>query len=280
MSELLIGFKTSTFLHLAIIGAIIASFSSGLMGSYVVIKRISSITGSIAHSILGGIGFFEFLKYKYEIIWLDTFYGAFLAGIISAILIGITHLYFKQKEDAVIATIWSTGMAIGIIFLTLVPGMNASCTHFLFGDIFSTTKLDVVLLGCLASVVIFLTIIFYRKFLLICFDESLAYLQKVNIKALYFLLLIMISISIVLIVKIIGIILVIALITIPATIANQFTTKLSSMMVVAILLSIIFNIVGITFSYALSMPPGATIAIVVAFFYTISFIFKKFYIYD
>jgi zinc transport system permease protein len=263
------------FLQLAVLGAIIGSVSSGIMGSFVVIKRISSITGSIAHSILGGIGLFEYLKYKYDISWIDPMQGAILAALISALLIGFVHQKFKQKEDAVIAMIWSCGMAIGIIFLTLVPHKEATCTHFLFGDLFSTSKNDVIILGVLAFFVVFLTFLFYRKFLVVCFDEEIAYLQKIFVKSYYFLLLAMISLSIVLLVKIVGIILIIALLTLPATIANFFTSRLPIMMIIAIILSIFFNALGIWISYTLSLPSGAVIAIVTSVFYIIFLSIKK-----
>ncbi|NGX49527.1 MAG: Manganese transport system membrane protein MntB [Candidatus Anoxychlamydiales bacterium] len=263
------------FLQLAFLGAIIASISSGIMGSFVVIKRISSITGSISHSILGGIGVFEYLRHTYDIPWLDPMLGAVIAALISAFLIGYVHLNFKQKEDAVIAIIWSVGMAIGIIFLSFVPHKEATCTHFLFGDLFTTGKVDILILSILAFFIVVLTILFYRKFLIICFDEEAAYLQKIFVKTFYFLLLAMISISIVLLVKIIGIILIIALLTIPATIANFFTYRLPVMMIIAVILSMLFNTIGITFSYLLSWPPGATIAIVVAIFYIIALSIKK-----
>ena len=264
-----------SFLQLAFIGAIIASISSGIMGSFVVIKRISSITGSIAHSILAGIGFFEYLRYTYNLSWIDPMQGATIAGLLSAFLIGYVHLNFKQKEDAVIAMIWSSGMAIGIIFLSLIPGKHATCTHFLFGDIFTTTTMDIVILSILALVILILTIIFYQKFLIICFDNEIAYLQKVFVKTFYFLLLSMISISIVLLVKIIGIILIIALLTLPATIANFFTNKLPYMMAIAIFLCMLFNSLGIYISYLVSWPPGATIAIVASIFYIILLLIKN-----
>jgi len=269
------------FLHLALLAGIISSITSGIMGSYVVIKRISSITGSIAHSILGGIGLVEFLKYKYNLLWLDPMHGAIIAALISAFLIGLVHLYYKQKEDAVIAMIWSCGMAIGIIFLSFIPNKEIMCTDFLFGNLFSTKIIDIYILSILGIIILFLTILFYRKFLIICFDEETAYLQKVLVKTFYFFLLAMISISIVLLIKIIGIILIIALLTIPATIANFFTFKLPIMMVIAIILCFILNISGIYISYLISWPPGATIAILATLFYFILLPIKKiFYTYE
>ncbi len=275
MIAILHAIKTTPALQLGLLIGIISSISSGIMGSYVVIKRISSITGSISHSILGGIGFFTWLIYYYNTTWLNPMQGATLAAFICAFLIGWVHLKFKQKEDAIIATIWSTGMAIGIIFLSLVPGKEAHCTHFLFGDLFSITPKDVWGLSILAVVILFLTVIFYRHFLIICFDEQAAYLQKIAIKSLYFILLLMIGMSIVLLVQTIGIILVIALLTIPATIANLFTYKLPVMMIISIILAAVLNTSGIILSYILSWPPGATIALVATFFYIVFLIIKK-----
>lgn len=263
------------FLQLAIFAGIISSVSSGIMGSYIVIKRISSITGSISHSILGGIGLFELLKYKYNMPSLDPMYGAMIFALISAFLMGWVHLYFKQKEDAVIAMIWACGMSIGIICLSFVPHKEATCTHFLFGDLFTTSKKDILLLGILDIIIVILTFGFYRKFLIICFDEELAYLQKVLSKTYYFVLLAMISLSIVLLIKIIGVILIIALLTIPATIANFFTFKLPKMMIISIILCIFFNLLGIYISYILSFPPGATISIICTIFYIVFLSIKK-----
>lgn len=269
------------FLQFAFLAGIISSISSGITGSYVVIKRISSITGSIAHCILGGIGLFELLKYKYNIYWLDPIYGAMIFSLISAFLIGWVHLNFKQKEDAAIAMIWACGMSIGIICLSFVPHKEAACSHFLFGDLFATSKKDLYLLGLLGVAIFLLTVGFYRKFLIICFDEEIAYLQKIYIKTFYFLLLAMISISIVLLINIIGIILIIALLTIPATIANFFTCRLPVMMLISIILCFFFNIIGIYLSYVLVWPPGATIAIICTIFYIIFLSIKKlFYSYD
>ncbi|MFA6119570.1 MAG: metal ABC transporter permease [Parachlamydiales bacterium] len=269
------------FLQFAFLAGIISSLTSGIMGSYVVIKRISSITGSISHSILAGIGLFDFLSYKYNIAWLDPMYGAVIASLLSAFLIGWVHLNYKQKEDAVIAMIWSCGMAIGIIFLAFVPHRQATCTHVLFGDLFTTNAIDIYILSALGLLILFFSIIYYRKFLIICFDEETAYLQKVYVKTFYYLLLALISLSIVLLIKIVGIILIIAMLTIPATIANFFTYRLQVMMVLSVIFCLIFNTLGIYISYLLSWPPGATIAIIITIFYIVLLPIKKlFYSYE
>lgn len=265
----------NTFFINALLAGILASFASGIMGSYVVAKKISSLSGSIAHSILGGVGLTLFLKYKYQITWLDPIYGAFLAAIISALLIGYIHLKHSQNEDAAIAAIWSTGMGIGVIFISLVPSFSGDFTHFLFGNLMLVSKTHLYLLFCLNIIILFTVCIFYRRFLAICVDEEMAYLQNVNVNALYLLLLSLISISIVLLIQIMGIILVIALLTLPPTISNLFSKKLYIIMALSFFFCLFFNFFGIALSYKLNYPPGATIAIISALFYLFFLLNKK-----
>lgn len=263
------------FLQHALIAAILASFASGVIGSYVVVKRIVFISGSIAHSVLGGMGLFLWLKRVYGISWLEPIYGAFLAAIVSALLIGWISLRFKQRKDAVIASIWSTGMAVGVIFVSLTPGYNVELMNFLFGNILWITKTDLWLLLILDLFVLWIVGKNYFKFLAVCFDEEQAVLQGVHVERTYLLLLSLVALSVVLLIEIIGVILVIALLTLPPTIAGLFTRKLSKMMVLAVLLTIIFNVVGVFLSYQINWPMGATIALLVAAAYLFSLLVKN-----
>jgi len=276
MMETLHALSSNPFLQIALLGGLLASIASGVMGSFVVIKRIASLSGSIAHSILGGIGFFYWLKYNHGQTWADPIYGAFLAGIISAFIIGWVHLRYKQKEDAAIAAIWSTGMAIGVIFISLIKGYKADFTSFLFGNILLLSTKHLLFLGVLDLVILLTTFFLYRYFVAICFDEEQSTMQDLPVTFLYFTLLGLISLSIVLLLQVIGIILVIALLTIPPTIAALFTGRLIKIMISSILLAIIFNTLGILFAYSLDIPPGATVAIICALSYVIVLIGKRF----
>ncbi len=262
------------FLQNALIAGFLAALASGIMGSYVVTKKITSLSGSISHSILGGIGLAIWLKYKYQIP-IDPIFGAFIAAIISALLIGYIHLKHAHKEDAAIAAIWSTGMALGVIFISQVPSYGADFSHFLFGNILLVSKTNLYMLLALDVILLFFACFFYKQFLVICFDEELAFLQKINVRRLYFLLLTLVSLSIVLLIQIIGIILVIALLSIPATIATIFFKKLSFVMVASSILSLLFIFSGIGVSYDFNWPPGATIALISAFFYVLCLFNKK-----
>ncbi len=259
---------------MAILAGASASITAGIMGSYVVAKRIVFISGSISHSVLGGMGLFLWLKRTYGISWMSPLNGALLFALISAFLIGWVHLKHKEREDTIIAALWSTGMSLGIIFIALTPGYNVELMHFLFGNILWISKSDIFLILGLDLIVLICAFFFHNRFLAICFDEEQARLQNVKVTWYYFLLLALIAVSVVLLIQVVGAILVIAMLAIPAAIAGRFQNRMPHIMGLAILLGIIFTVIGTSGSWYLNWPPGATIALTAAIFYSLSF-YKK-----
>ena len=255
------------FLLFALIAGIAASVTSGIIGSYVVIKRIVFISGSIAHSVLGGMGFFLWMRRTYEYDFLNPLQGAIVSALLSALLMGWIHLKYKEREDSIIAALWATGMSIGVIFITFTPGYNVELMNFLFGNILWVTESDIWLLLSLDIIVVIFTLIFYRRFQAICFDEEQAYLQGIPVKALYLLLLCLVALSVVILIQVVGAILVMSMLTIPAAVAGFLTHRLSAMMWIAIGMGILYTCLGIYISYRLNWPPGATVSLVAALFY-------------
>ena len=265
----------NAFLQMALWAGLLASISSGVIGSYVVVRRISFIAGSIAHSVLAGLGFSLWANRILGWEWLHPMMGAFAAAIGSALLLGYVQLRYKQREDALIAAIWSTGMAIGVIFIALTPGSTGELMNFLFGNILWVTAADLWSLLALDVLVLSIVGYYYHSFLALCFDEEQAQLQKVKVQRLYLLLLCLVAISIVLLIQIIGTILVLALLTIPATIAALFTTRLWTMMLLSCGFGALFNLLGLEISYQLNWPPGATIALLAALSYLVTLVIKR-----
>jgi zinc transport system permease protein len=255
---------------MALLAGLAASVTSGIIGSYIVTKRIVFISGSISHSVLGGMGLFLWLKRTYNLSFLSPMQGALLSALASAILLGWTHLKYKEREDSVIAALWATGMSIGVIFITFTPGYNVELMNFLFGNILWVTKTDLITLIVLNGIVITSTLLLYRKFQAICFDEEQAYLQGIPVQLLYMLLLCLIAVSVVVLIQIVGSILVISMLTMPAALASNLTRKLSSMMKLAIFTGMVFTCVGMYAAYELNWPPGATITLTAASGYLIA----------
>jgi zinc transport system permease protein len=272
---MLSAFIDNIFIQMALFASLLASVSSGVIGSFVVVKRISFIAGSISHSVLGGMGLCLWLQRTQGWSWLDPIWGAFASAIGAALLLGWIHLNYKQREDSVISAIWSTGIAIGMIFIALTPGTNVELFNYLFGNVLWISDKDLYRLLALNLVVLAVVAINYKKFLTICFDEEQALLQGIAVQRLYLLLLSLVAISVVLLMQIIGTILAMALLTIPATVAGLFTRRLSSMMMLAVATCALFSIIGLNLATNLNWPPAATVSLVAATGYLLSLFLKR-----
>lgn len=267
--------QTNPLLLSALIAGIAASIVSGIIGSYVVVKRIGFISGSISHAVLSGIGICLWLDRARGYSWADPLYGALVAAILSALVIGWIHLYYRQREDSVIAAVWSVGMALGVLFISQTPGFNVELTNFLVGNILWVTPADLALLFSLDIGIITIVALLHKRFLALCFDEEQAKLQGVHVNALYLLLLVLTAVSIVLLIQVVGILLVMAMLTIPAAIANLFTSRLSRIMLGAIGISCLLCVVGSGVAYHYDLPSGATIALLAGVAYVFSLVFPK-----
>ncbi|HBL35337.1 MAG TPA: hypothetical protein DDZ55_00850 [Firmicutes bacterium] len=248
------------FLQNAILAGVLSSLACGVTGVYVVVKRITFISGGIAHAILGGIGVAYYLGK-------DPLYGAVVTALLSAFLLGMINLTARQHEDTIIGALWAVGMAVGIIFMTLTPGYSVDLMSFLFGNILMVTTPVLRVLFSLDLVILLVVTVFYRQFLLVCYDEEYARLRGLPVKALYILLLALIALTVVILIKVVGLIMVIALLTLPAAVAGLFTHQLRHMMILASGLGLLFILVGLVFSYQLNLPSGATIVIIAGFGY-------------
>ncbi len=251
----------SPFLVMALLAALLAAIPSGIIGSYIVVKRIVFISGSIAHSVLGGIGIALYLRHTCHWDWLQPIHGALSAAVLAAAAIGSIHLYYRQREDTVIAALWTFGMSLGVIFISLTPGYTPELLNYLFGNILWTSATDLYTLLILDGIILAITFTFHSRFLAICFDEDQALLQNQAVKRLYFLLLTLVAITVVLLIQIVGAILLIALLSLPAAIANTYTQRLPKMMMLATLISAGLSILGLAISWMANWPSGATICL-------------------
>ncbi len=177
---------TQGFLQHALLAALLASFGCGIIGTYVVVKRIGYMAGGIAHTVLGGMGIAYFLGR-------DPLLGAMVAAIVAALVIGCVSLHWKQHEDIIIGALWAVGMAVGVLFIARTPGYNVDLMSYLFGNILIVSRTDLFVMTILDAVVAGLVALFYKQFLAVCFDEEFAHIRGVNVSAFYLLLLCMVA---------------------------------------------------------------------------------------
>ncbi|HUX13679.1 MAG TPA: metal ABC transporter permease [Spirochaetia bacterium] len=255
-----LGDPSIPFLRYAFLAGIISSVAFGVIGSYVVVRRISYIAGAISHSVLAGIGFSLYVRSAYGITWITPMVGAVIAALLSAVIIGVVSMYAKEREDTVIGSIWSLGMAIGVLFIARTKGY-VDPMSYLFGNVLLVTRNDLMLIGVLDVVVVVLGILFYNQFLAITFDEEFSTARGVPTGLYYLMLLVLTALAIVLLVTIVGIVMLIALFTIPAAIAGMLARRLWQVMIISALLTMLFTSAGLILSYATNLPSGSTIIV-------------------
>jgi zinc transport system permease protein len=266
MNEFFSALPNDPFLRHAVIAGVLASIACGVMGPYVVVKRIVFIAGGIAHTVLGGMGFAIYMGWGSTMVMLS----AVAAAILSAIVIGIASLRAGERADTVIGALWAIGMALGIIFIGKAPGYREDLMTHLFGTIILVRTLDIVIIAALDVGILLLVALFYKQFLAVCFDEEYAQLQGVRRRAIYLLLLVLVALTVVILIKVVGLILVIALLTLPAAIAGNYARSLAQMMTISALLGIVFTMTGLAASYAPELPAGPTIILVAAVAYLLN----------
>ena len=246
------------FIQNALIAGVLVSIAAGIIGSLVVVNKITFLAGGIAHSSYGGIGLAIFLG-------LPVLFGATIFAVLTAVLIASITLKNRNRIDAIIGIMWAFGMAVGIIFVDLTPGYNVDLMSYLFGSIIAVSSEDITYLTILDLFIVGLVVVFYKQILSVSYDSEFASLRGINVKFFYTLILILAALSVVAAIKVVGLILVIALLTIPTYLAEMFASKLSSMMVLSSLLATFFTIMGLIISYLYDISSGASIIIVGVF---------------
>ncbi|MBA7508807.1 Manganese transport system membrane protein MntB [subsurface metagenome] len=256
------------FMRNAVIAAVLVNIACGIVGTYVVIKKIVFISGGISHAAFGGIGLGYFLG-------IPPIVAAIPFSLISAITIGLISKRSKLSEDAAIGIIWAVGMASGIIFINLTPGYAPDLFSYLFGNILTIPVSDLYIMFAMDLIVILIVALFFKEFYAISFDEEFSTVTGIPNRILYLVILCMVALSVVVLIRIVGIILVIALLTIPSSICRQFTYNMKKLIISSIVTGIILTITGLWISYLLDLASGATIILLLALVFLLSFFIKK-----
>lgn len=256
------------FLRNALLAALLASVGCGVVGTYVVAKRIGYLAGGIAHTVLGGMGISYFLG-------ASPLAGALVTALVAALVVGLVTLRWKQQEDVIIGALWAIGMAVGVLFISRTPGYNADLMSYLFGNILMVSNRDLALMSVLDALVLVVTALFHKQLTAICFDEEFARVRGVRVAAFHLLLLCVVAVTVVALVQVAGLILVIALLTLPAAMAGQFVRSIGAMMLVACAAGALFSTAGLAGSFVADLPSGATIILLAGIGYLASLVVTR-----
>ncbi len=240
------------FFQKAFLAAVFASISCGIIGSYIVSRRIVFISGGITHASFGGIGLAFLLGF-------NPLLGAVLFAVASALGIQFFTKVAEIREDSSIAIWWSLGMALGIIFVFVTPGYTPNLMSYLFGNILTVTTSELWWMFMLNVVIIGFFMLFFRNILYIAFDEEFARTAGLPVALFNYLTIILIALTVVLNIRVVGIILILSLLTIPQASANLFTKDFKNLLILSSIFAFIGTIIGLFISYFMDIPSGATI---------------------
>lgn len=248
---------TYDFLQDALIAAVLSGVACGIVGTYVVARRMVFLSGGITHASFGGIG----IAYHFG---LNPIAGALVFAVVSALGIEWAGSKGKIREDSAIGIVWSVGMALGLLFIFATPGYAPNLMSFLFGDILTVNHSNIIALAALVVVLLLISFFFSRPIIYSAFDREYAISQGVRADLILSLMTVLTSVAIVLSIRIVGIVLLISLLTIPPVIASCFTKSYNRIALWAALFAVVGNIFGIYVAWKIDFPVGATTIILLA----------------
>ena len=268
-----------SFMRNAVTLGLLSSICCGIIGTYIVNKKMVFISSSISHASYGGIGIGIYLIYFFKLPIKDPLIFGLIFSILSGILILILKDFFYMDSDLGIGMVMSLGMAIGIIFSFMTPGYQSDMSTYLFGNILLSNTFNIISLLILDIVTIIFFIIFYKGIVYTSFDEKLYRLHGVPTYFINYFMIILISSAIIINIKTIGIILIISILTIPQAAASMVAKKYYNIVFLSVFFSFIGILLGLYFSYILNIPSGPSIIvsliILIVFIKFFSFFTKK-----
>ncbi|HJO34886.1 MAG: metal ABC transporter permease [Pseudomonadota bacterium] len=254
MSALLTAFLTQRFLTHALLGGMLASLAAGLLGPFVVARRISYLAGGIAHSVLGGIGLAHWLGWP-------PLLGAAGAAVLSGLAIGTIHRRWRAQEDTLISALWAGGMAAGVLLLTATPGYQNDLSSYLFGNILMLDGPALMLMAGLDGLLLVVMALLHRHLRAVSFDADFAQLRGLPVMALELLLMTLIALTVVVMLQVVGLILLIALLTLPAAGAERLLRTLPAISLATTGIAAACSASGLALAYLADWPAGPAIVL-------------------
>ena len=249
-----------TFFINAVIAIALISVVAGIVGTYIVSRRMLFITGGITHTSFGGLGLGMYLG-------ISPTLTALMFALASAFGIETLSRNGRVREDSAIAVFWTLGMALGIIFIYLTPGYNAGLSGFLFGDILTVSKSDLWIYAIYVFVLVIISLLFKKEILYTAVDRDFAMMRGVKVRLIEYLAIIIISVAIILTVKLIGIMLLLSFLSLPQMTVEIYKREYKKIMMLSILISVVGGMAGLILSTFINIPTGAAIVFILALIY-------------
>ena len=261
------------FIQRGLLALVLVGGLSAVIGCFVVVRGLSFFGDALAHAVLPGVA----LSYTASggVVGSNLFVGGLAAGVLSALVIAFLTRNERLKEDTAVGLVFVTMFALGIAIISTQGSYSIDLTHILFGSINGITQSDLLVMAALCVIVLVVIAVFYKQFLIISFDLSLAHTLKLPVEFLRILLLVLIAVTIVASLQAVGIALMLALLITPAATARLLTNRLHSMIIVSAVVGILSGVLGFYLSYYLDIPSGASIVLTMSVIFAIVFVVKS-----
>ncbi len=256
------------FFQNALLIAVLASLAAGIIGTFIVIKRMSLISGSIAHSAFGGLGISYYLNS-------NPLIGGTVFSLLSAFSIAILRKKTGNRMDTLLSFLWATGMAIGLVFIFLTPGYSTDLFTYLFGNILLVSETDIHMILLLDLTIISTVFLMFNSFLSVSFDEEHSETRNMPVTLVNMILFGLIALTIVATIRVVGIVLMIAILTIPAASAQLFNKTVKRIMITSTAITLFATITGLFISYYLNFATGPIIVLIISLIYLASILLSK-----
>jgi manganese/iron transport system permease protein len=254
------------FMVRALIGAVMVGTVCAIVGTYVVLRGMAFFGDALAHAILPGVAIGYLLGGGARE---PLFWWAMLAAVISSLGIGAISRSTKIRQDTAIGIIFAGMFALGIALISTVQNYTSDLSHFLFGDVLGVRPSDLGLIGIFGGLIILAVVAFYKEFMVISFDPVLATTLRIPVRALEYLLMVLIAITIVVSLQTVGIALMVAMLITPAATAYLLTRRLLVMMILAVVIASISGVIGLYLSYFFNIASGAAIVLTASMIFLI-----------
>lgn len=268
-----------SFLRYALLTGIIMGFVTPIIGSFVVIRRLSFIADTLSHFSLAGLSIGLFLINILGFTFIsDPLYLAMIFSVIGALFIEILRGYYQNYKEISMPIVMSLGTALAALFISLSGGFNSSIYNYLFGSILTVGNRYLLIITIVTLIVLGLLAMFYKEMVLISFDETYAKLLGIKIGRFQFVSTIILAVIVSLSIATVGVLLVSSLMIIPVAAAMKVGKSFKNTVVIAIMFSEASIIGGLWLSYELDIASGATIVLIQILTLLLVGIFRKFYI--
>ncbi len=256
-----------TFILTAIMATLLAGLLSGVLGPIVMEKRLTMISGGMAHIAFGGIGLGYYLG-------IDPLISGICFTALISVILATNENHLANLQEGYVAMFWALGMSLGILFISSTPTYTPPISSFLFGNILSVTRAEIGVMAILSLLMLVLFLARKRKWELFLFDEEYYRSLGYNTKHKHMILYLFLAVSIIVLIRMVGIILIIALFSIPSLTAYFFTRTFGQMIIFSILFALITGLMGLAASYAFSLPSGATMVLVMGMAHGVALIIQ------